>query len=282
MYELTIKKDEERAVTYDVCDKDQVNDIYCRGEVTFAPPDFYFEEGTKYKINVYRLDHMHIRQIKVIANLLCSIVEHNGERIRSEPPLHKKLPEEPKMREDLSENIGKRQSARVSRSRTNAGSIAVGKRKVNPVVFASQQQLNSISVPATPIEELFLERTAVYPRQTSLDSDKIKNDEMLQHLVSSLGEREQDKKEEEIELEEPRSVESGSCASIAEEEVEVEENQVTLTSAEGQLLAEEFRAYNRLNDFKRRNTDGSIPNTQDPSSSREQSGARGMRNFLNE
>ena len=208
-------------------------------------------------------------------------MEHNGERIRSEPPLHKKLPEEPKMREDLSENIGKRQSARVSRSRTNAGSIAIGKRKVNPVVFASQQQLNSISVPATPIEELFLERTAVYPRQTSLDTDKIKNDEMLQHLVSSLGEREQDKKEEEIELEEPRSVESGSCASIAEE-VEVEGNQVTLTSAEGQLLAEEFRAYNRLNDFKRRNTDGSIPNTQDPSSSREQSGARGVRNFLNE
>ena len=209
-------------------------------------------------------------------------MEHNGERIRSEPPLHKKLPEEPKMREDLPDNIGKRQSARVSRSRTNAGSIAIGKRKVNPVVFASQQQLNSISVPATPIEELFLERTAVYPRQTSLDTDKIKNDEMLQHLVSSLGEREQDKKEEELEQEEPRSVESGSCASIAEEEVEVEENQVTLTSAEGQLLAEEFRAYNRLNDFKRRNTDGSLPNTQDPSSSREQSGARGVRNFLNE
>ena len=53
MYELTIKKDEERAATYDVCDKDQVNDIYCRGEVTFVPPDFFFEEGTKYKINVY-------------------------------------------------------------------------------------------------------------------------------------------------------------------------------------------------------------------------------------
>ena len=185
------------------------------------------------------------------------------------------------MREDLSESIGKRQSARVSRSRTNAGSIAIGKRKVNPVVFASQQQLNSISVPATPIEELFLERTAAFPRQTSLDTDKIKNDEMLQHLVSSLGEREQDKKEEEIEHEEPRSVESGSCTSIAEE-VEVEENQVRLSSAEGQLLAEEFRAYNRLNNFKRRSTDGSITNTQDPSSSREQSGARGVRNFLNE
>ena len=60
MYELTIKKDEERAVTYDVCDKDQVNDIYCRGEVTFVPPDFFFEEGTKYKINVYRLVHSHV------------------------------------------------------------------------------------------------------------------------------------------------------------------------------------------------------------------------------
>ena len=274
MYELTIKKDEEKAATYDVCDKDQVNDIYCRGEVTFVPPDFYFEEGTKYKINVYRLDHSHVMNQDYV---LCSIVEHNGERIRSEPPLHKKLPEEPKMREDLLDNIGKRQSARVSRSRTNAGSIAIGKRKVNPVVFASQQQLNSISVPATPIEELILERTAVYPRQTSLDTDKIKNDEMLQHLVSSLGEREQGKKEEEIELEESRSVESGSCTSIAEEEAEVEENQVTLTSAEGQLLAEEFRAYNR-----RRNTDGSIPNTQDPSSSRGQSGGRGVRNFLNE
>ena len=60
MYELTIKKDEERAATYDVCDKDQVNDIYCRGEVTFVPPDFFFEEGTKYKINVYRLVHSHV------------------------------------------------------------------------------------------------------------------------------------------------------------------------------------------------------------------------------
>ena len=60
MYELTIKKDEERAATYDVCDKDQVNDIYCRGEVTFIPPDFFFEEGTKYKINVYRLVHSHV------------------------------------------------------------------------------------------------------------------------------------------------------------------------------------------------------------------------------
>ena len=60
MYELTIKKDEERAVIYDVCDKDQVNDIYCRGEVAFVPPDFFFEEGTKYKINVYRLVHSHV------------------------------------------------------------------------------------------------------------------------------------------------------------------------------------------------------------------------------
>ena len=65
---------------------------------------------------------------------------------------------------------------------------------MNPVIFASQEQLNSW--------------TAVYPRQTSLDSEKIKNDEMLQHLVSTfaLGEREQDKKEEEIEQEGSRSV----------------------------------------------------------------------------
>ena len=199
--------------------------------------------------------------------VLCSIVEHNGERIRSEPPLHKKLPEEPKLREDLPENIGKRQSARVSRSRTNASSIAIGKRKVNPVVFASQQQLNSISVPVTPIgesgEELFL----AYPRQSSLGSDQIKNAEILQAL-QALNEREPDKKERE----EPRSVESGSCSSIAEEEIE--ENQVTLTSAEGQLLAEEFRAYNR------RNTDSAIPNTQDPSS-RKQSGAQGVHDILN-
>ena len=53
MYELTIKKDEEKALSYDV--EDIEDDVYCRGEVTFTlPSDFAFEEGSKYKINVYR------------------------------------------------------------------------------------------------------------------------------------------------------------------------------------------------------------------------------------
>ena len=57
MYELTIKKEEERAVSFEVEDvEDPLNDVYCRGEVGFTLPDqFSFEEGSKYKINVYRL-----------------------------------------------------------------------------------------------------------------------------------------------------------------------------------------------------------------------------------
>ena len=53
MYELTIKKDEEKALSYEV--EDIEDDVYCRGEVTLTlPSDFAFEEGSKYKINVYR------------------------------------------------------------------------------------------------------------------------------------------------------------------------------------------------------------------------------------
>ena len=57
MYELTIRKDEEKALSYEVEDiEDPLNDVYCRGEVAFTlPSDFTFEEGSKYKINVYRL-----------------------------------------------------------------------------------------------------------------------------------------------------------------------------------------------------------------------------------
>ena len=55
MYELTIRKDEEKW-SYEVEDiEDPLNDVYCRGEVAFAlPSDFAFEDGSKYKINVYR------------------------------------------------------------------------------------------------------------------------------------------------------------------------------------------------------------------------------------
>ena len=56
MYELTIRKDEEKALSYEVEDiEDPLNDVYCRGEVAFTlPSDFAFVEGSKYKINVYR------------------------------------------------------------------------------------------------------------------------------------------------------------------------------------------------------------------------------------
>ena len=54
MYELTIKKDEEKSLRYEVEDISEY-DVYCTGEVTFTlPSDFAFEEGSKYKINVYR------------------------------------------------------------------------------------------------------------------------------------------------------------------------------------------------------------------------------------
>ena len=54
MYELTIKKDEEKSLRYEVEDNFEY-DVYCTGEVTFTlPSDFAFEEGSKYKINVYR------------------------------------------------------------------------------------------------------------------------------------------------------------------------------------------------------------------------------------
>ena len=53
IYEVTIKKDEEKALSYDVEDID--DDVYWSGKVTFTlPSDFAFEEGSKYKINVYR------------------------------------------------------------------------------------------------------------------------------------------------------------------------------------------------------------------------------------
>ena len=56
MYELTIKQDEEKALSFEVEDiEDPLNDVYCRGEVAFTlPSDFAFEVGSKYKINVYR------------------------------------------------------------------------------------------------------------------------------------------------------------------------------------------------------------------------------------
>ena len=43
-----------KALSFEV--EDIEDDVYCRGEVTFTlPSGFAFEEGSKYKINVYRL-----------------------------------------------------------------------------------------------------------------------------------------------------------------------------------------------------------------------------------
>ena len=221
----------------------------------------------------------------------CSIVEHDGERIKSDS-LHKKLPEEPQMREDVNENVNKRQSARISRSKTNVGSLV--RKKVKPVVFASQFHINqsSTSVPATPIVECFEDfssvRTPSYLlRHGSLGADQVITDEDLQRLAS-LNTPQNSNNRDKMDREEM----SGSYTSIEEEseqtltsnedkrkmsllmpDVEdVEENERTLTSKEGKLLAEEFMAYSR------HNSDSLTAPSQEPK--RDSRGARGVKTFL--
>ena len=191
-------------------------------------------------------------------------MEHNGDRIKSDS-LHKKLPEDPQMREDVDDNVVKRKSARISRSKTNAGAIA--KKKGKPV-FASQLHINrsSTSVPASPIaesvEDFSSVRTPSYMRHGSLGNQVI-TDEERQQLASILNNSQKSNNRDRMDNEEK----SGSCTSIEEEsgqtlpskeekrkklwmmpDVEdVEENERTLTSREGKMLAEEFKAYSRHN-----------------------------------
>ena len=218
-------------------------------------------------------------------------MEHNGERIKSDS-LHKKLPEEPQMREDVNDNINKRQSARISRSKTNVGSLV--RKKVKPVVFASQFHINqsSTSVPATPIVESYEDfasvRTPSYLlRHGSLGADQVITDEDLQRLAS-LNTPQNSNNRDKMDREEM----SGSYTSIEEEseqtltskedkrkmsllmpDVEdVEENERTLTSKEGKMLAEEFMAYSR------HNSDSLNVTSQEPK--RDSRGARGVKTFL--
>ena len=201
---------------------------------------------------------------------------HDGERIKSDS-LHKKLPEEPQMREDVNENVNKRQSARISRSKTNVGSLV--RKKVKPVVFASQFHINqsSTSVPATPIVECFEDFSSV--RIT---------DEDPQQLASIVNTSQNSNNRDKMNHEET----SGSYTSIEEEseqtltskedkrkmsllmpDVEdVEENERTLTSKEGKMLAEEFMAYSR------HNSDSLTAPSQEPK--RDSRGARGVKSFL--
>ena len=168
------------------------------------------------------------------------------------------------MREDL--DVGKRQrsSARISRSKTNASSVV--RKRVKPMAFASQLQLNSNSVPATPIgvsvEDFFSGRiSSSYVRHGSLDEDHhLMPHELHQQLASALVERPADGDNKETE-----EATSGSITSIEEE------NEMTLTSKEGKMLAEEFAAYNN----SRHNSESSNPKAQDPR------GAWGVRAFLN-
>ena len=218
-------------------------------------------------------------------------MEHDGERIKSDS-LHKKLPEEPQMREDVNDNINKRQSARISRSKTNVGSLV--RKKVKPVVFASQFHINqsSTSVPATPIVESYEDfssvRTPSYLlRHGSLGADQVITDEDLQRLAS-LNTPQNSNNRDKME----RGEMSGSYTSIEEEseqtltskedkrkmsllmpDVEdVEENERTLTSKEGKMLAEEFMAYSR------HNSDSLNVTSQEPK--RDSRGARGVKTFL--
>ena len=166
----------------------------------------------------------------------CSIVEHDGERFKSES-LHKKLPEDPLMREDL--DVGKRQrsSARISRSKTNASSVV--RKRVKPMAFASQLQLNSNSVPATPIgvsvEDFFSGRiSSSYVRHGSLDEDHhLMPHELHQQLASALVERPADGDNKETE-----EATSGSITSIEEE------NEMTMNTTAGSvnIIAEEVEA----------------------------------------
>ena len=218
----------------------------------------------------------------------CSIVEHDGERIKSDS-LHKKLPEEAQMREDLNDNSSRRQSARISRSKTNVGAL---RKKVKPVVFGSQFQLNSTSVPATPIaeslEDFSLVRTPSYfLRHGSLDADQVFTDEDRTQLASILDNSQNSDNKDKVD----RGEMSGSCTSIEEEKEQqnliskegkkkmlwlmpdvdvVEENERTLTSKEGKMLAEEFKAYSRHNSIN--------SPIQDPK--RDSRGARGVKAFL--
>ena len=221
----------------------------------------------------------------------CSIVEHNGERIKSDS-LHKKLPEEPQMREDVNDNVGKRGSARISRSKTNVGSL---RKKVKPVVFASQFQLNSTSVPATPIaeslEDFSSARTSSYLlRHGSLDADHGITEEDRRQLASILDRSQDSNNRGRMDPEEM----SSSYTSIEEEneqnpmskeekrkmlwllpDVEdAEENERTLTSKEGKLLAEEFEAYSR------HNTGSFNAPIQDTTKREDSRGARGVKKFL--
>ena len=217
-------------------------------------------------------------------------MEHDGERIKSDS-LHKKLPEEPQMREDVNDNINKRQSARISRSKTNVGSLV--RKKVKPVVFASQFHINqsSTSVPATPIVESYEDfssvRTPSYLlRHGSLGADQVITDEDLQRLAS-LNTPQNSNNRDKMDREEM----SGSYTSIEEESEQTltskeekrkmsllmpvedkEENERTLASKEGKMLAEEFMAYSRHNSDSL-----NAPNQDSKQDSRS---ARGVRAFL--
>ena len=222
----------------------------------------------------------------------CSIVVHNGERIKSDS-LHKKQPEEVQMREDVNnDNAGKRQSARISRSKTNVGSLA--RKKAKPV-FSSQFHINqsSTSVPATPIAESLEDFSSVrtpsyFLRHGSLGAEQIISDEDRQQLASILNNSQNSNSRDKMNHEEM----SGSYTSIEEEkeqtltskegmrkmswlmpEVEdVEENERTLTSKEGKMLAEEFKAYSR------HNSDSLNVTSQEPK--QDSRGALGVKTFL--
>ena len=152
-------------------------------------------------------------------------MEHDGERIKSDS-LHKKLPEEAQMRDDANDNAGKRHSARISRSKTNVGSFK--RKKVKPLVFASQIQLNSTSVPTTPIaeslEDFSSASTSSYLlRHGSLDADHGITDEDRQQLASLLDGTQNSNNRDKMDHEEV----SASCTSIEEE------NEQSPTSKEG-------------------------------------------------
>ena len=151
------------------------------------------------------------------------------------------------MREDVDDKFVKRKSARISRNKTNAGAFAT-------------------SVPASPIaesvEDFSSVRTPSYMRHGSLGNQVI-TDEERQQLASILNNSQKSNNRDRMDNEEK----SGSCTSIEEEsgqtlpskeekrkklwmmpDVEdVEENERTLTSREGKMLAEEFKAYSRHN-----------------------------------
>jgi len=214
-YEFKIKKDDERATDFVIVDEDRDNDIYCRDEVVFRVP-FTFEPCVEYKINVY------------------SIVEYEGEVIKSEPLHMKSIKEEVNFRDlDTMERMERQSTIKLSRSNTGVQNSRKSQRlklrmmnKVEPIPKAK-----CMSTPTTPVR-VSTENLVKNFRKGSMGTEELAISPDQLELLNLLSK-------------EVISANSHYADSISSIEEEVEENQRTLTSAEGKMLAREWMAQSR-------------------------------------